>query len=366
MIAHGGPASGMTRVAVGIADALAEAHDVHVVGAGAALRGRRWRAHGHDDVEDPLKRAAAAALAPRLRVDLVLAVGPADPEIVEAVKRRRPECRAAAYVPVDGPVHPLERAALSGFDLIVVPTEQARRHALDAGLPRARIRVIPHAVDGSAFHDLGRARDAKVRVAPDRTAAHDSVWILNANRNDPRKRLELTLRAFAHVRRRGHDAWLVLHTGRPPRRLHLGVRVAELGIADRVIFTSGEDEGDHPRWSDAALNELYNACEVGVNTSSREGWGLVAFEHALTGAAQVITDTPIHREIWGDAAVLAGEGATGAALERLVGDPAARRLQAGRARDRARGRDVDPASVGRSWRELTAREPTAGALACAS
>jgi len=356
----------MTRVALGIADVLVESHDVHVVGAGSALPDRRWQTHVHDELDDPLKRAAATNLAPRLGLDLALAVGPADPEIAGAIKRRRPECRAVAYVPVDGPLQPLDCAALDGFDLIVVPTEQARRHVADAGLPGARIRVIPHAVDGSVFHELNGARDAKVQVAPDRPESHDSVWILNANRNDPRKRLELTLRAFAHVLGRGHDAWLVLHTGRPPRALHLGVRAAELGLEDRVIFTSGEDEGDHPRWPDAALNELYNACEVGINTSSREGWGLVAFEHAATGAAQVITDTPIHREIWGDAAVFAAEGATGAALERLVADPSARHLHGGKARKRARGSDLDPATVGGSWHELIARELTMGELTCAS
>jgi len=39
---------------------------------------------------------------------------------------------------------------------------------------------------------------------------------------------------------------------------------------------------------DRELNLLYNACDVGLNTASSEGWGMVSFEHAATGAAQIV------------------------------------------------------------------------------
>ena len=42
--------------------------------------------------------------------------------------------------------------------------------------------------------------------------------------------------------------------------------------------------------SDADLNRLYNACAIGLNTSAGEGFGLVSFEHAATGAPQVVPD----------------------------------------------------------------------------
>ena len=59
-----------------------------------------------------------------------------------------------------------------------------------------------------------------------------------------------------------------------------------------------------PVVSDAALNRIYNACEVGLNTSAGEGWGLVAFEHGATRAAQVVPRHSACEELWEGAASL--------------------------------------------------------------
>jgi glycosyltransferase involved in cell wall biosynthesis len=53
------------------------------------------------------------------------------------------------------------------------------------------------------------------------------------------------------------------------------------------------------------MNKIYGACEAGINTSSAEGWGLVNFEHAATGAAQLAPDHTGCSELWkGYAAML--------------------------------------------------------------
>jgi glycosyltransferase involved in cell wall biosynthesis len=46
------------------------------------------------------------------------------------------------------------------------------------------------------------------------------------------------------------------------------------------------------------LNLLYNACDVGINTSMGEGWGLVSFEHGATGAAQIVPRHSACAELW--------------------------------------------------------------------
>jgi glycosyltransferase involved in cell wall biosynthesis len=71
-------------------------------------------------------------------------------------------------------------------------------------------------------------------------------------------------------------------------------RAAELGIAARLL-ASGES-GPLP---DADLNTLYNACDIGLNTAAGEGFGLVSFEHAAAGAAQIVPDHPALAELWG-------------------------------------------------------------------
>jgi hypothetical protein len=46
---------------------------------------------------------------------------------------------------------------------------------------------------------------------------------------------------------------------------------------------------------DAAINELYNAADIGVNTSDGEGFGLCQIEHLYTGAPQLVTDIGTYR-----------------------------------------------------------------------
>ncbi|HVF98466.1 MAG TPA: glycosyltransferase, partial [Chloroflexia bacterium] len=161
-------------------------------------------------------------------------------------------------------------------------------------------------------------------------------------RAQPRKRIDLTLQGFAlfakdkpaHVR-------LVLHHAVTfgEERADVARQADALGIAGRVTVGPVEGSGT----SDEDLNLLYNACDVGLNTSMGEGWGLVSFEHAATGAAQIVPRHSACAELWDGAAEVvepvaayvpdfgmlemqevAPEGVA-AALERLYADRAYRR-----------------------------------------
>src|ERR1700753_1257732 len=65
-------------------------------------------------------------------------------------------------------------------------------------LPASDIAIIGHGVDTQAFHPLpGGRRAARERLFPGQSDLHDAFIVLNANRNQPRKRIDLTLEAFA-------------------------------------------------------------------------------------------------------------------------------------------------------------------------
>jgi glycosyltransferase involved in cell wall biosynthesis len=108
-------------------------------------------------------------------------------------------------------------------------------------------------------------------------------------------------------------------------------------IEGRLIISNTSKET--PTDSVKRLNMIYNACEVGINTSLGEGWGLISFEHAATGAAQVVPRHTACEELWQGAAEMLEpvftvtvervltEGkfvspkGVAEALERLYGDP---------------------------------------------
>jgi len=63
-----------------------------------------------------------------------------------------------------------------------------------------------------------------------------------------------------------------------------------------------EADNSRPSFSDEQLNLLYNACDVGINTATGEGWGMVNFEHAATKAAQIVPRHTSQADLWKGAA----------------------------------------------------------------
>jgi glycosyltransferase involved in cell wall biosynthesis len=195
------------------------------------------------------------------------------------------------YVAVDGEESVTREigGALAKADCVVAFTSFGRAIIETHGTPR-RLETIPHGVDTEAFY-------------PTATRDDDAFFVLNANRNQPFKRVDLTIEGFAlFARDKPENVKLVLHMAtRPP---HPGeVPLADrFGIRERIVFT--EQGHRHPSVPDERLNALYNSCHVGINTSEKEGWGLIAFEHGATRAAQIVPNHTACAELWAGAAVL--------------------------------------------------------------
>ena len=90
----------------------------------------------------------------------------------------------------------------------------------------------------------------------------------------------------------------------------------------------------HPYLSHEALQQLYARACVFVFLSEYEGFGLTPLEALSAGTPIVVLDTPIAREVYGDAAEYVGIGditATAEAIRRFLGSRDAARDQLSRA-----------------------------------
>jgi len=275
---------------------------------------------------------------------------------LEPLQELRETFPIVAYAPVDaGPLDLSLIEPLHRLDALVLYTEFGRRQVeeafaprrLDPGFPFPTVRVIPHGVDTDLFHPLpeeggkpGRQR-AREKLFPGPDHFRDDFIVLNANRNQPRKRIDITIKGFAlFARDKPPGVRLYLHMGVEDCGWNVIALARRHGIEDRLILTAVEPF--LPAVADEVLSWIYNACDVGINTSVGEGWGLVNLEHAATGAAQVVPRHSACEELWEGSALLlepafsltseriltegrivSPEGVA-RALESLYGDPALR------------------------------------------
>jgi glycosyltransferase involved in cell wall biosynthesis len=118
-----------------------------------------------------------------------------------------------------------------------------------------------------------------------------------------RRRIPELLQAFAQVARAVSDARLLLigdnrtHPPVDPRALSF-----ELGIGDRVDWREYAP--------DAELNNAYRQARVFVFLSDYEGFAMTPLEALAHGVPSVLLDTPISREVYGEAARLVGPDPT--------------------------------------------------------
>jgi glycosyltransferase involved in cell wall biosynthesis len=294
-----------------------------------------------------------------------------------------PEIRTVLYLAIHGreSLPPLVATQLAEADCLVAFTRQAElvlREVLGVGAESRQIATIPHGVDTQAFHPLTRTQNgdpspdrilhARQLLFPDRPELADGLIVLNANRNQPFKGIDRSLEGFARFARgKPANVRMYLHMGtRPPLPGEVTL-LDQLGIRDRIL--PQQLPAKHPHADDRWLNLLYNACDIGINTSRREGWGLVSFEHAATGAAQIVPNHSAGAELWRGSALLLDTEEHGAedeplfegdvrvesvceALEMLYANKSARHEMSMAAYHLAMDERFQWASIGCTWSNL--------------
>jgi D-inositol-3-phosphate glycosyltransferase len=137
---------------------------------------------------------------------------------MDRLREQARDVRVVLYTPIDGTnLNPLHARALAGVSRLVL-FNQFAKHVFENAVKQLRqveggspsrfpeIALIPHGDDTEVFHPLeqrmaeagvGDRRFVRRVLFPGQTELEDAFIVLNANQNNRRKRIDLTIEGFA-------------------------------------------------------------------------------------------------------------------------------------------------------------------------
>jgi|688.fasta_scaffold07428_9 D-inositol-3-phosphate glycosyltransferase len=198
------------------------------------------------------------------------------------------------YTPVDAENVKREFVkGLSAYDAVITYTEfgrtqlEAVRDNDGSPIELNNLHVIPHGVDHAMFKPISNTRTAFRKQL---NMAVDDFIVLCLQRNQPRKRLDLTFFYFAE--------WVKRYNLPPSVKIYyhgalqdFGIDIVQwceyLGIVDRLAISSPDIRPDNGLTSEQ-INMIYNNADVFFTTTAAEGWCLPASEAMATGLPTIL------------------------------------------------------------------------------
>lgn len=184
---------------------------------------------------------------------------------------------------------------LEDIDLMITMTEMGRLEILKTGY-KGKVIVLPHSINTDVFCSLKNKKQLREKWIGKEHV--NQFVILNSNKNQERKRLDITIRIFIKLFQRNPEKYcLVLKTGKKPSFNNGGLDIEE-EISKMPEEMRRAIVVIDKKLSLEELNELYNCCDVNINTSIGEGWGIIPCEVSLCGIPQLVPDSTSYPEIF--------------------------------------------------------------------
>jgi glycosyltransferase involved in cell wall biosynthesis len=190
------------------------------------------------------------------------------------------------------------------FNHIWVFTDYWKKHLIDdLKFDTVQVSTMVHGVDFDRFIDIPKeVAKRKMGLKP------DDYLIINMNSNNERKCWDITIRAFVELLKRENlNSHIKLYCGGLLKNNN-GHDIIEIlfteCIRKKLKFKRVLDEHfiSNPKPShltDEEVSILYNAGDVGMNTSRGEGFGLTTIEHLYFDRPQIVSGIPALIETMG-------------------------------------------------------------------
>lgn len=288
--------TGFARVTHSIVERLIpKGWDVQVLGVnftGDPPTHRQWKPYPYPiwpaaPGGDHLGIGRIAGICREFQPDVVMLLN--DPWLVALYQPEIPQgIPVVAYMPIDAP----NQATAKNLTVnrAITYTNFGKKE-LRLGGYQGPIDVIPHGVDLDIYNPVSReeARShLKVRGEID---VQNMFIVGNVNRNQPRKRLDLTIQYWTQwwvKAGQPRDAFLYLHCSNVDHEGHNVLQLADYyGIGRQIIITN-KNMSVRNCMFEKDLKMVYSMFDLQLSTTLGEGWGLTTHEGMACRVAQAV------------------------------------------------------------------------------
>lgn len=152
---------------------------------------------------------------------------------------------------------------------------------------------IPHGVNIKNFFPYSQEEKEKIKAKLGLTG---KFIVGSVFRNQGRKMADRTIKSFALFAKSNPDAVLLLHTDPDDQAqvFHLPSLIQRYNLENRVLFTGMKFFNG---FSYKQMNEVYNAMDAFILTTSGEGFGIPIIEAMACGVPVLVTDYTTTKEL---------------------------------------------------------------------
>jgi glycosyltransferase involved in cell wall biosynthesis len=206
------------------------------------------------------------------------------------IKAHKESFKTILYFPVDSPPRKQDLDILKSIQHPYTYTEYGREQVLKLITTAKNIQVAPHGTDDKSFYPIPD-KNRKL-LSPTADFVFGTV-----NRNSARKDIATLILAFWHLKAKVKEPRIALYLHLNPLDPY-GINVERLcdrlGLVYGVDVICPKDFNENQGYSTQDLNEIYNAMDCFVTTTTAEGWGLSVVEAM---ACKVPVVAPIHTSL---------------------------------------------------------------------
>jgi glycosyltransferase involved in cell wall biosynthesis len=196
----------------------------------------------------------------------------------------------------------------NNVDKIILFSEHWMKNMITMGCDKNKLSVLYHGFNNDIFFNIDKKQARKTL-----NLKEEDFIILNLNRNSYRKATDITIRAYLMLMKKYNYPDNIKLFIQCDLKANSGYDIKELFLVESLRLQIPNDKYIKIinnnilqlnmsifNITDIIINNLYNACDVGINTCIGEGFGLCNLEGACLGKPQIISNVGALRDIFKD------------------------------------------------------------------